>query len=346
MNAVVPIKVGLVGFGLAGRVFHAPLVQAAGMSVCGVVTQRPEAVASALPGARAVPDLQSLLELPELDVVVIATPNDQHEAQAIAALHAGKCVVVDKPLAPDLAAADRMLQASKRSRGALTVFHNRRWDSDFLTVQRLIASQALGSLHTFESRWNRYRPKVADRWRERAANGGGLLLDLGPHLIDQALLLFGTPEWLQADVQCRRAGAQVEDSFEIRMGFGERRIVLAADCLTADFGPRFRLHGELGSFTKSGLDVQESQLRAGRWPLEADFGIEPAELGGLLVAGGSGQARPLQSERGRWIDFYLAVRSHVERGTALPVDAAEAREGLRVIEAARRSAATGARVRL
>jgi scyllo-inositol 2-dehydrogenase (NADP+) len=239
-----------------------------------------------------------------------------------------------------------MLQAASRSHGALTVFHNRRWDSDFLTVQQLIASHALGTPHTFESRWNRYRPQVVDRWRERAANGGGLLLDLGTHLIDQVLLLFGTPEWLQADIQCRRAGGQVDDSFEIRLAYGERRIVLGADCMTVDSGPRFRLHGERGSFTKSGLDVQESQLRAGQSPLEADFGTEPDELRGLLVSGESGQAQPLQSERGRWIDFYIAVRSHIERGTPLPVDAAQAREGLRMIEAARRSAATGSRIAL
>jgi scyllo-inositol 2-dehydrogenase (NADP+) len=338
--------VGLVGFGLAGRVLHAPLAQAAGMNICGVVTSRPEAVADALPGARALPDIHALLQFPELDVVVIATPNDQHEAQAITALQAGKCVVVDKPLAPDVAAADRLLQAARESRGTLTVFHNRRWDSDFLTVQRLIASRTLGALHTYESRWNRYRPQIVDRWRERAANGGGVLLDLGPHLIDQALLLFGTPEWLQADIQCRRAGALVEDSFEIRMGFGERRVVLGADCLTADCGPRFRLHGERGSFVKSGLDVQESQLRAGRRPLEADFGVEPAELHGQLVSGESGQSRPLPSERGRWIDFYAAVRAHVETGAPLPVDPAQARESLRVIEAARRSAASGARIAL
>jgi scyllo-inositol 2-dehydrogenase (NADP+) len=340
------VSVGVVGFGMAGSMIHAPLARAAGMSIRAVATRRPDAVAAALPGVPAVPDIESLLELPELDIVVIATPNDRHEAQAITALRADKCVVVDKPLAPDLAAADRILETADRSRGALTVFQNRRWDADFLTVQRVIANRTLGSVHTFESRWERFRPAVVDRWRERAANGGGLLLDLGSHLIDQALLLFGMPDWIQADVLCRRPGAQVEDGFEIRLAQGDRRIVLAADSLVSDPGPRFRLHGELGSFTKRGFDVQESQLRGRLSPLDPQFGVEPPELSGRLVAGECAEIVPVQSERGRWTEFYTALRSHVERGTPLPVDPADAREVLRLIDAARRSAASGSRIRL
>jgi scyllo-inositol 2-dehydrogenase (NADP+) len=346
MSNAAPVQVGLAGFGLAGRVFHAQLVQAAGMNIRGVITRKTEELAKALPGASAVPDIEALLALPELAVVAIATPNDLHEAQATAALQAGRCVVVDKPMVPDLAAADRLLQAASRSRGTLTVFHNRRWDSDFLTVQRLIASQALGPLHTFESRWNRYRPEVVERWREHAASGGGLLLDLGPHLIDQMLVLFGTPEWLQADLQCRRTGSEVDDSFEIRCGSAERRIVLSADCVTVDPGPRFRLHGTRGSYTKSGIDVQETQLRAGLSPLATNFGVEPADQDGLMVTAQHGQNHILPSERGRWLDFYVAVRAHIERGTPLPVDPLQVREGLRLIEAVRRSAATGARIAL
>jgi scyllo-inositol 2-dehydrogenase (NADP+) len=340
------VQVGLVGFGLAGRYFHAPLVQAAGMRLCGIVTSKPATVAEALPGVPTVPEFAALLALPELQVVVLATPNDLHEPQAIAALQLGKCVVIDKPMTSDLAAADRLLQAARHSRGSLTVFHNRRWDSDFLTVQKLLASGTLGTLHTYEGRWNRYRPQVIERWREHAEHGGGLLLDLGPHLIDQALVLFGTPEWLQADVLCRRAGSRIDDSFELRLGYGGMRAVLSADCVSMDPGPRFRLQGTLGSYVKYDMDVQEAQSRAGSTPLAPDFGIEPAGQSGQLICAEPQQRRTLPSERGRWIDFYAAVRAHVERGTPLPVDAAQAREGLRLIEAARHSAATGARVNL
>jgi scyllo-inositol 2-dehydrogenase (NADP+) len=346
VSAIAPVQVGIVGFGVAARIFHAPLVQAAGMNICGVVSSRPDTVAVLLPGALAVPTLESLLAMPELQVVIIATPNDQHEAQAIAALSAGKCVVVEKPIALDLAAADRLLAASALSRGSLTAFHNRRWDSDFLTVQKLIATRTLGTLQSYEARWNRYRPDVVDRWRERAANGGGTLLDLGPHLIDQALVLFGKPLWIEADVQCRRVGATVDDHFEIKLGYEACNVVLGSDYLTEDPGPRFTLKAEGGRFSKYGLDVQETQLRAGQSPLDAEFGIEPAAQDGSIIGDLPDRPQRVPSERGRWLDFYTAVRSHLERGTALPVAAGEAREVLRIIDAARRSAATRKRLKL
>jgi scyllo-inositol 2-dehydrogenase (NADP+) len=346
MNSTAPVQVGLVGFGLAGRYFHAPLAQAAGLQLCGVATSKPEVVAAVLPGVRTLPDFETLMALPELQVVVLATPNDLHEPQALAALQAGKCVVIDKPLTIEVAAADRLLEAARRSRGSLTVFHNRRWDSDFLTVQKLLAHGTLGALHSFEGRWNRFRPQVVERWREHAERGGGLLLDLGPHLLDQALVLFGMPEWLQADIQCRRAGSQIDDSFEIRLGYGPLRAVLSADVVSMDPGPRFRLQGARGSYVKYGMDAQEEQSRAGSTPLAPDFGIEPGERDGTLITDEGTQQRKLPSERGRWVDFYAAVRAHVERGTPLPVDPTQARDGLRLIEAARQSAASGMRIRL
>ncbi|MDE2221063.1 MAG: Gfo/Idh/MocA family oxidoreductase, partial [Gammaproteobacteria bacterium] len=184
-------KVGLVGFGLAGRVFHAPLIRASGMQVVGVVSRQRDAVSAALPAASVMPDLGALLSQPGLDLVVIATPNDQHEAQALAALAAGKHVVVDKPLALSSAGADLLIRAAAESGVMLSVFHNRRWDSNFRTLKRVLEAGTLGAVQGFEARWNRYRPKLPDRWRESAAHGGGLLFDLGTHLIDQALQLFG-----------------------------------------------------------------------------------------------------------------------------------------------------------
>jgi scyllo-inositol 2-dehydrogenase (NADP+) len=346
MSNTKTVQVGLVGFGLAGRYFHAPLVQAAGMQLCGVVTSRPGVVAEVLPGVRTVPDFDALLALPELQVVVLATPNDLHEPQATAALRAGKCVVIDKPLAIDVASAERLMQVARQGRGSLTVFHNRRWDSDFLTVQKVLASGALGTLHTFEGRWNRYRPQVVERWREHAEQGGGLLLDLGPHLIDQALVLFGMPDWLQADILCRRVGSQIDDSFDLRLGYGPLRVLLSADVVSMDPGPRFRLQGTRGSYVKYGMDAQEAQSRAGSTPLAADFGVDPPEQDGVLISGEAMQSTTLPTERGRWIDYYAAVRAHVERGTPLPVDPAQARDGLRLLELARHSAATGARIAL
>jgi scyllo-inositol 2-dehydrogenase (NADP+) len=341
-----PVSVGLVGFGYAARVLHRPLILASGMQIAAVLSRDPEAVHALLPAARVVPDMDSLLELPALDLVVIATPNDLHEQQAMAALGAGKVVLVDKPLTPSTAAADRLIQAADRSGTYLSVFHNRRWDGDFLTVRRLIESGTLGVLHTYEARWNRYRPKVLDRWRERPEHGGGVLYDLGTHLIDQALVLFGTPEWVQADVYSQRANATVDDAFELRMGKGSLRIILSANCLSADPGPRFRLHGELGSFSKSGLDAQEHHLQGGMSPEDARFGWEASAQCGSLFIGDSALATAVPTERGCWLDLYTALRACIESGAPPPVPAAEAREGLRIIEGARLSSQSGARVRL
>ena len=173
------VAVGLVGFGLAGRVFHAPLIRASGMEITGVVSSQREAVASMLPTARVCDDLATLLSLPRLDLVVIATPNDLHESQGVAALAAGKHVVVDKPVALSVTAVERMMHVARDAGRVLVPFHNRRWDSDFLTVQRLIAAGPLGAVHAYEAYWDRYRPQVPDRWREHEQHGGGLLFDLG-----------------------------------------------------------------------------------------------------------------------------------------------------------------------
>jgi scyllo-inositol 2-dehydrogenase (NADP+) len=290
------------------------------------------------------PDLGALLSLPRLDLVVIATPNDQHEAQAMAALAAGKHVVVDKPMALSFAGAGRLIHAASESSVALSAFHNRRWDSDFLTLQRVLDEGALGPVHSFEARWNRYRPSVPDRWRESAVHGGGVLFDLGTHLIDQALLLFGMPDWLQADIYTQRTGATVDDAFELRMGKGRMRIVLGAVSLAAEPGPRYRVQGELGSYISEALDPQEDQSRAGMMPTDAAFGLPTPATGGHIVDGSTGGGSAVASERGRWAEYYRAVRRTVENGDALPVIAAQARQVLQVIEAARQSSQRGARV--
>ncbi|MBS0387235.1 MAG: Gfo/Idh/MocA family oxidoreductase [Proteobacteria bacterium] len=355
------INAGLVGFGLAGRVFHAPLLEASGIGIVGVVSRQREAVRAALPATRVFPDLDALLAEPRLDLVVIATPNDLHEAQALAALAAGKHVVVDKPMALSIAGADRLMQAAAAASLMLSAFHNRRWDSDFLTLRGVLEAGTLGAVQSFEARWNRYRPAVVDRWRESAAHGGGLLHDLGTHLVDQALLLFGMPDWVQADILAQRAGATVEDAFDLRMGKGRLRVVLGATTLAAEAGPRYRVHGELGSYTSDALDPQEEQARAGMPPTDAAFGLDEKMPGGHIVDGATGAIRSVPAVRGRWIEYYRAVRRAIEARRAAagastgppapiapiaPVEPAAARRVLQVIEAARQSSASGSRVPL
>jgi scyllo-inositol 2-dehydrogenase (NADP+) len=339
-----PISVGLVGFGLSARVLHTPLILGAGMTIVGVVTRQEAQVRERIPGARVLPDLESLLALDPLDLVVIATPNELHMPQALLSLKHGKHTLVDKPLALSTREAEILIAAAEASGRTLAVFQNRRWDGDFLTIQRLIASALLGDIMSFQARWDRYRPEIQTRWRESAAAGGGVLYDLGSHLIDQALCLFGMPEWLDADVFTQRTGASVDDGFEIRMGIGPLRISLGANSLVADHASRYRLHGCSGSYSKNGLDVQEQQLRNGLAVTDADFGVEPVSQSGYHVRGGETVGTALVSERGRWVQFYHELRSSIETGSAVPVTAYDARDTLAIIEAARRSSQGGCRI--
>ncbi|HEY6451645.1 MAG TPA: Gfo/Idh/MocA family oxidoreductase [Steroidobacteraceae bacterium] len=345
MHELAPV-VGLVGFGFAARTLHLPLIASAGMSVGAILTRQAAAAQAALPAARVVADMTSLLAVKPLDLVVIATPNHLHAPQGLAALAAGKHVVIDKPLALSTCEAGTLMEAAERHDCRLAVFQNRRWDSDFLTLRRIVAEHRLGTLHSFEARWDRYRPAVPDRWRERAEYGGGVLFDLGSHLIDQALCLFGMPQWLEAQVLTQRRGAAVDDGFEIRMGRDELRITLGAGSLVTDNALRYRLHGSDASYRKTGVDVQEQQLRAGVSPVDPIFGMEPAAQWGRLVRGGSGSEEPIAAERGCWREFYVSMRHSIETGSAVPVDAAQARNVLYLIEAVRRSSATACRVSL
>lgn len=337
------ISVGLVGFGLAGRVLHAPLIANAGMTIVGVVTRQAQAVRETLPTAAVMPDIESLLLLNPLDLVVIATPNEHHAPQATKALAAGKHVVVDKPLAVSVAQADELIQMAARAERKLAVFQNRRWDSDFLTIRELMTNGLLGDIASFEARWDRFRPQVAERWREQAGVGCGVLFDLGPHLIDQALCLFGMPDWLQADVFAQRPNAVVDDGFEIRMGKGSLRVSLGVSSLAADNALRYRVHGVGGSFRKVGLDVQEAQLRQGMSPSDASFGVEPERQWGCFVSANQGESTLIPSVRGDWGAFYRAMRASIETNAPVPVSAHEARNVLKLIELARVSDETGQR---
>jgi scyllo-inositol 2-dehydrogenase (NADP+) len=337
---------GIIGFGLAGRFFHMPLLQAAGIDVTAVVSRQQEAVTSVLPDARVLADADALLADPGIDVVVIATPNHLHVEQARAALQAGKHVVVDKPLCLHAAQADELIALATAQRRMLAVFQNRRWDGDFLTIRKLIDTGRLGALNAFHARWDRFRPVVADRWREQDIEGNGVLYDLGAHLIDQAICLFGAPDWVQADVFAQRPGAVASDGFELLMGKGVARISLGVSTLVADGGPRYRIHGLRASFIKSGLDVQEPQLRSGMPANDRHFGIEPQSQWGLLTDGASGQHETIVSERGQWTQFYTQVRASIEQGAPPPVPASDGREIVRIIEAALESSRRGRRIML
>ena len=345
-----PLRVGLVGYGLGGRVFHAPLVAATpGLELAAVVTRDPERraqLAAAHPGAAALDTPEALLALRgDLDLVVICTPNGSHAPLARAALEAGLPVVVDKPLATSAAAA-RELVALARARGLLlTVFQNRRWDGDFLTVRRLVEAGTLGELRRLESRFERWAPAARVAWKESAdpEDGGGLLLDLGSHLVDQALLLLGPATGVYAELDRRRPGSAVEDDVFLALRHTSgARAHLWMSRVAAQRGPRFRLLGAASAFTKHGLDGQEAALAAGGRPGSPGWGEEPKPSWGLLGPDGpDGSAAPVPTVPGDYPRFYAGLAAALRGEGPPPVDPADAIAALEVLEAARRSAASG-----
>ena len=314
------IRVALLGRGMAGTSFHAPLIRAV-----------PELELVAIAGSA---DAAAAIASPATDLVVVATPNASHFPLAAAALEAGKHVVVDKPFAVTLAEADSLIALAAAKGRMLTIFHNRRWDGDFLTVRALVESGRLGGIALFEAHWDRFRPTPGPGWREEADAGAGLLWDLGPHLVDQALLLFGRPDAVAGDVAIQRRDARADDYFQVTLRYGAMRATLSASSLVAAARPRFAVHGTGGSFVKHGLDPQEAALKRGESPRAPGFGLEKAELNGLLT-GADGETERVPTLPGRYLRFYEAVAAAITEGAPPPVDPADAREGLRILAVAR-----------
>lgn len=327
------IRVGLVGYGLAGEFFHAPLIRASdGLDLVAVVTSR-----EVRPGTTRVASTDELLTM-EVDLVVVATPNATHVPIASQALAAGAHVVVDKPLAVDSDEAAALVEQASAAHRLLSVFQNRRWDGDFLTLLDLLGDQRLGRIHRFESRFERWRPEVADVWRESSdpVDGGGLLLDLGAHLIDQAVQLFGYIDSVYAEISRVRPGASTEDDVFLALRHhGGEVSHLSMSSVAAESGPRMRVLGEHGAWTSERLDSQEESLRAGSAPGDAGFGANPD---GSL----NGAKHPTRA--GDYAAYYRGIERALRFGDPSPVDASDAVEVLRIIELARRSAATRATV--
>jgi len=335
-----PVNVALFGYGLAGAVFHAPLIAAEPrMRLTRVVSSRKEEVARSFPDAIVSRDAEAAMADGSVDLVVIATPNESHAQLARDALLAGKHVVVDKPFVVDFADGSDLIEIARERNRMLTVFHNRRWDGDFLTVARLLAEGRLGEIALAEFRWDRFRPEIKQGWREVPRDGAGLLADLGPHLIDQALQLFGQPDAVEGDVTCQRPAGLVDDYFEITLHYGAKRVILSAASLIAAARPRFALHGTKGSFVKYGIDPQEETLRAGGKPGDPTYGIDAPENYGTLTTGTGRSSIP--TETGNWRAFYERVADAILDGAPPPVEPAEALAGLSIIERVRRSARDG-----
>lgn len=327
------MRVGLLGYGIAGRIFHAPLIEAtSGLTLTAIVTSRPRAGAEH-PGVTVLTSADELFRLP-LDLVVVATPNRTHVPLTLAAIEAGIPVVVDKPFAPTAAEARQLLDKARERDVSLTVFQNRRWDSDFLTVRRLVNEGALGDVRRFESRYERWVPEIWDNWREYGdpAEAGGILYDLGAHLVDQAVQLFGPVDTVYAEMDLRRPGVAVDDDAFVALTHTNGvRSHLWMSATAANLGPRFRVLGSEAAFTIHGVDGQEDALAAGARPGDPGWGAEPESAWGSL--GLLNDVRTVPSELGAYQEFYATIRDG-----GIPVRPTDAEYALRIIEAAITSA--------
>jgi predicted dehydrogenase len=328
-----PIRVALIGYGLAGKVFHAPLIRATtALELAIVVSSRVDDNSACLPGFTIVQDIDEALEDPTIDLVVIATPDHLHMPQTLAALAADKHVVVDKPFALTLSEAQEMAARSAEAGKHLSVFHNRRWDADFLTLRELINGGELGEIRQFESHFDRYRPEVGNRWKD--ARPGGVWQDLGPHLVDQAIQLFGMPEAVLADLASQKQESGAYDYAHVLLDHGKVRSILHITQSAPAHSLRFTVHGSRGSYIKHGIDPQEDQSKAGMAPGDIGWAVDLQE--GELTRGlpdGSTQTQTVPNLPGDYLAFYSEVCAAIGSRGANPVPAAEALQVMAVIDA-------------
>ncbi len=342
-----PIRCGVIGFGLAGRIFHSAVIDATpGLELAAIVQRTGDAAQKAYPRVPVYPSLEAMLQQATLDVVVVATPNDAHVAMAEQCLRAGKHVVIDKPVAVSSSEAARLFPVTRETGRRVFVYHNRRWDGDFLTVQQLLqesktGGNQLGTVRTFESHFDRFRPTPkAGAWRESAGHGNGILLDLGSHLGDQALVLFGLPTAVWGDVRAERAGSNVDDAFDLRLYYPEITVWLRSTSLSALPAVRFMVEGTQGSYRKDNLDPQEDALRAGDLFKTSPWGVDPENAWGAITtldSNGATQHTAVPTLPGDYRGFYANVRDTLLGKAEQAVTLVDGWRVLRLLEWARES---------
>ncbi|HKV25392.1 MAG TPA: Gfo/Idh/MocA family oxidoreductase [Candidatus Acidoferrum sp.] len=336
------IEVGLIGFGLAGRAFHAPVIsRVPGLRLAAILQRTGNEAAAAYPDARIVRTLDELLSIPRIRLIVVATPNSSHFSIAQQCLAAGRDVLVDKPFTTTLEEAQEMVAFAKKQRRILTVYQNRRYDGDFQALLQIASSGALGRLVRFESNYDRFRPNLKrGAWREQPGPGNGIFFDLAPHLIDYALTLFGMPEAVTAEIRIEREGAVVDDAFDLAFHFRSGvRADLRSSILAAAPRPRFLLFGTRGSFFKQSVDPQENNLRFGKIPAEGSWGAEPEERWGVLSLFENDEIvqKRVPSAGSDFRDFYGNLRDALLGKAEVTVTPEYALDVMRLLELARRS---------
>ena len=333
------VTVGIIGYGLSGRIFHCAIINAVeGFKIKKIVTRDPHRKKQALvdfPDATVVDIPEEVFTDTEIDLVVVCTPNTMHAELAGKAILAGKNVVIEKPFTVTSKEGEQLLKVAKKAGKQITVYQNRRLDSDFRTVCKVIELGKLGKLVEFESHFDRFRPEIKPNvWREEPLPGSGNLYDLGAHLIDQALILFGIPNEVYGDIRCQRNG-KVDDNFEVILYYPDLKVTLKSSALVKEPLPRFILQGTRGSYVKYGLDVQEEHLKDGLRPVDKSWGAEPVSLWGILHT--IDEKTVIESEHGDYRDFYRNVYNSLVNGEEMMVKGEDALSVIRVIEAAMKS---------
>ena len=324
------IRVGLIGYGFAGRTFHAPLIRSVpGLALTVIGSSRPEVVHADLPGVL-VCSGEDVTRRTDIDLVVIASPNESHFPLAAAALRSGKNVVVDKPFTVTLAEARALVEIAQQHKRLLSVFHNRRWDSEILATKAILQTGVLGEVSHYECHMDRFRPSVRQRWREDPGPGAGLWFDLGPHLIDQALHLFGLPDSVNASFGILRAGGQTDDWAHVQLNYDRLRVILHASLLVSGGCPRSVLHGTRASWVKYGADTQERQFMAGMLPDATGFGYDPDP--GILYQGATGERTEVPSPVGNQRMFYVGIRDAILGEQPAPIPAKDAVAVMAILE--------------
>lgn len=332
---------GIIGFGMSGKVFHAPfLATNRHFRLKCIVQRHGDEAKRSYPGIDLMRDPSQMLEDPEIELVVVGVPNDLHARMTRQCLEAGKHVVVEKPFTCSSAEADELIALSGKTGKHIFVYQNRRWDGDFLTVSNVIREGLLGELLEYEAHFDRYRPVPTGKaWREEPRPGSGVLFDLGPHLIDQALVLFGNPDAVFADIRTQRPRGKVDDYFEIKLFYNTLKVTLKAGVFVMQEGPRYSLHGREGSFIKYGLDPQEERLKQGMIPEGEEWGKDEEKNWGLLNTRikGTHYKRYLETEPGNYHGFYNNVHEVLVNNVKQAVTPEEALNVIRIIELARES---------
>ncbi len=334
------IGVGIVGFGFSSTTFHIPLLQTIEeYDIRAVLSSKEEVVKETLPNANVVSTIDELVKRADVDLVVITSPNTTHFPYVKEAILKGKHVVVEKPFVVSIEEGEELISLAEQYNVMLSVYHNRRFDNDFLTIKKLLGENRVGNVYAYESNFDRFRPHVRDRWREKNIPGSGILYDLGSHLIDQALSIFGKPDAISADVIKQRPGAEVDDYFHIVLHYGVKRVILRSSSYVKKAGPHFIVHGEKGSIVKYGMDSQEEQLKNGMKPGDNGYGVDDEENFATLETEESLERIP--TEVGCYDNYYKGVRDSILNGEELPVTAKEGLDVIKMIQLAIESSEKG-----